>query len=380
MHSARAYSSQPSSMVEGPPPRQACAHTWSHSHQASYRTLSSYTRGIPFRKPPAHIDGQVTTNTARIRGLRRKSKCTSTPGFSSCFIQGRIRVEYPPLLQFPLHSGFGSLWGTVCVSKLNFRAFRRRRSSKGEYWHWAKTSLLVRGEPAADRSAGMPPSPWSRTMADSGFHYWTVCTKLVVSSKLQPRTAIRALSDESSRGLFLLGLFPLLLGLSVLTLCLNELHGPQDSFLHAHLWLVTQHPLRLVDVVISCHGAVIECLARDRRFPCADKPEEPFRHRCQRQTKVFPNHPDLGRYRLVTGRFPNEPCHVPKIQRLPIGDEEGFAINLFVVQWLDGKRVGVEKSDGGEYVCVGDVANIREVVKIHVIANLVLGLVPVVGF
>ena len=189
------------------PPRQACAHTWSHSHRAIYRTLSSYTRGIPFRKPPAHIDGQVTTNTARIRGLRRKSKCTSTPGFSSCFIQGRIRIEYPPLLQFPLHSGFGSLWGTVCVSKLNFRAFRRRRSSKGEHWHWAKTSLLVRGEPAADRSAGMPPSPWLRTMADSGFHDWTVCTELVVSSKLQPTTAIRALSYESSRGLISIGSF-----------------------------------------------------------------------------------------------------------------------------------------------------------------------------
>lgn len=66
---------------------------------------------------------------------------------------------------------------------------------------------------------------------------------------------------------------------------------------------------------------------------------------------------------------------IPKVHRLPIGNEEGFAVNTLDVQGDGGQDfVGMEQSENREDVTVGDVFDIGEVEQVCVITDLELGL------
>lgn len=70
------------------------------------------------------------------------------------------------------------------------------------------------------------------------------------------------------------------------------------------------------------------------------------------------------------GGAPDGAGEVPKVDGAVVRDEEGLAVDLFVVEGRDGGGGGREEEAGGEEVGVGDVADVGEVEEVVVVAEL----------
>lgn len=160
------------------------------------------------------------------------------------------------------------------------------------------------------------------------------------------------------------------------------LNKPRNTPIHTLLQrpqrLIPQHPLRLGNVVVPGHAAHNDSLARKRRL-LVDDVEEDLTAEAQHKTQLPSQRPVPLCTLLVTGRSPYSAGKVPEVHRLVVGDEEGFAVDALVVEWLGGCAGGGEEEVGCEKVPVGDVADVGEVEDVGVVADLDVGFAVAVG-
>jgi hypothetical protein len=70
---------------------------------------------------------------------------------------------------------------------------------------------------------------------------------------------------------------------------------------------------------------------------------------------------------------------VPEVDGAVVGDDEGLAVDLLVVEGRGGGPGGGDEAVGGEEVGMGDVADVGEVEEVGVVADLDLVLSGLVG-
>lgn len=149
----------------------------------------------------------------------------------------------------------------------------------------------------------------------------------------------------------------------------SPLHSPLDTIAQADQRLVAEAPLRLGDVVVPRHGAVHDPLAVEgRRLP--QDPEGDLAQEPQEQARVPAQDPDLVGGPLRAGLAPDGAHEVPEVDGAAVGDEEGLAVDLLVVEGRGGRGVGHEQGAGREEVRVRYVLDVREVEQVRVRADL----------
>lgn len=160
------------------------------------------------------------------------------------------------------------------------------------------------------------------------------------------------------------------------------LDKPGNPPIHALLQrpqrLVPQHALRLGDVVVAGHGAHDDGLAGEGRL-LADDVEEDLAAEAQDETQLAAQRPVAGGAFFVAGGSPHGAGEVPEVHGRVVGDEEGFAVYALVVQGLGCCAGCGEQELRCEEVAVRDVADVREVEEVGVVAHLDVGLAVAVG-
>jgi hypothetical protein len=107
-------------------------------------------------------------------------------------------------------------------------------------------------------------------------------------------------------------------------------YRPLNPFLQTHNRPIPQPPLRLPTIVIPRHTTKPHNPSLKRRiFP--NSPNNPLHNRRQNQPHIFAYNPHMFRAFLITSRFPHRARKIPEIHRLVIRDDEGFAVDFFMV-------------------------------------------------
>lgn len=168
-------------------------------------------------------------------------------------------------------------------------------------------------------------------------------------------------------------LLPLLL-LCLLFLLQNVLHTSLNTLVKINKRLIAQSLLCLVDAVVFGHAAVLY-LSPGQVWFLAHEPEHILQDRANGPCKVSANVPDAAQGHAVTCLMPDFARKVPKVNRLAIGDEEGFTIDTLCVQRDGGQNfVGMKESQNSEDVTMGDILDICEIEQVCVVADLEFGL------
>lgn len=151
-----------------------------------------------------------------------------------------------------------------------------------------------------------------------------------------------------------------------------------DALLQGPQRLVAQDALGLGDVVVARHGGHDGAVA-GKRGGLADDAEEDLAAEAQGGAEAAGEGPDALGAGVVAGGAPDGAGKVPEVAGLVVCDEEGLAVDLFVVEGRDGGGGGGEEGVGGEEVGVGDVADVGEVEEVEVVAELDVGLAGAEG-
>lgn len=147
-----------------------------------------------------------------------------------------------------------------------------------------------------------------------------------------------------------------------------------DSLLQRPDGFVAEHRSGLCDVVVSRHGGDVGSLHRERGGLLDDAAED-FRAEANELADFAADDPDTLGAGLVASSTPDGARKVPEVHRLVVCDEEGLAVNLFMIQ-RSGLGCGRgQQALGSEQVGVSDVADVRVVEDVVVVAELEVGLV-----
>lgn len=159
---------------------------------------------------------------------------------------------------------------------------------------------------------------------------------------------------------------------------LDPLHTTVNALLERPERFVMQNPLRLGDVIVTCHASHCD-LEPSEGGRLAGQVAKRLAQDAEKAGKVLVEVPCALCPRDVASGVEHGAGKVPKVHGGVVGDEEGLAVDLFVVEGRGGGGGGAEEALGGEEVGVGDVADICEVEEVEVVAELDLVLAALVG-
>lgn len=151
-------------------------------------------------------------------------------------------------------------------------------------------------------------------------------------------------------------------------------YRPLNPLLYGDDWFVPQPGLGLGDVIVSRHAAVPDFSSGQLWF-LADQPHDPFRNVSNGQHQILGKFPHVLETLVRSGDLPDHAGEIPEVDGRVVGDEEGLAVDLLVVQWGSGEGGRVDQGAGKEAVSVGHVFNVGEVEEILVGTQLEAGLV-----
>ena len=151
-----------------------------------------------------------------------------------------------------------------------------------------------------------------------------------------------------------------------------------DAFVQRPQRLIAENTLRLGNVEVPrharhCHLLLVESgrLADDGASNLTEDTKD--------VADLLGHVPDAIDAGGVARGGPDGTSKVPKVDGGVVGDHEGLAVDLFMVEGRGGGGGGGDEGAGGEEVGVGDVADVGEVKDVHVVADLDLVLAVVVG-
>ena len=172
-----------------------------------------------------------------------------------------------------------------------------------------------------------------------------------------------------------------LLGLSgggLLLLVEEPLDAPGDALLQGPAGLVAQDAAGLGDVEVARHARHGDLLLVEGGR-LADDVAANLAQDAEDTADGLAEVPGAVGAGAVAGGGEDGAGKVPEVDRGVVGDEEGLAVDLFVVEGRGRGGGGGEEEAGGQEVGVGDVADVGEVEEVEVVANLDLVLAVVVG-
>lgn len=160
-------------------------------------------------------------------------------------------------------------------------------------------------------------------------------------------------------------------------------HTATDAFLQRYDRPVAQSALRLVDVEVPRDASVRHALRGQRRLAFPQQPEYPLEHHGDEQAEVARQCPGGLRVGGVAHLGPAAAREVEEVDRLVVGDQEGFTVDALVLKGNGaagrGALVGCEERGQCQVVRVRNVGDFGVVEEVLVVAQLELGLAAVVG-
>lgn len=98
--------------------------------------------------------------------------------------------------------------------------------------------------------------------------------------------------------------------------------------------------------------------------------KDPLHQRGDQIADILLNHPDILGFLLLARQFPHGAGQIPEVDRLVVGDEKGFTVDLLMLLKFNGIGMGGEECHGREDVGFRNIADVREIEQIIVIAQL----------